>query len=92
MKLTKKELIDRIADKTKLTKDQARIAFDQLVNELVSGLIKGDSVELRKLFVLKVKTSPARTGVFPQSGQPKEIPEHRVVQVKLSNKLKKAVW
>ena len=92
MKLTKVELINTIYQKVGTSKATATAIFDALVSELREGLVRGDSVELRNLFVLKTKTTPERIGVNPKTGEKITLPAHRIIQVKLSPKLKKAVW
>jgi nucleoid DNA-binding protein len=67
MATTKKELVDRIAGSTGTSQALAKATIQELLAEVISGLIKGNHLEFRDSGVFAAKTTPARTAQNPES-------------------------
>ncbi|MGE5557407.1 MAG: HU family DNA-binding protein [Bacillota bacterium] len=89
--LTKAELIDKIADKTKLTKKDSGKALEVVIDAISGALAKGNKVQLVGFGSFEVKKREARKGRNPQSGKPIMIPARKVPVFKAGKALKDAV-
>ena len=89
--MTKAELIDKIAEKTKLTKKDSGKALDAIINAISGALAKGDKVVLVGFGSFEVKKREARTGRNPQTGAEIKIPARKVPVFKAGKALKEAV-
>ena len=86
--ITKKELIDRIADAT----DQKRVLVKKLVqaflDEVIDELGKGNRLEFRDFGVFEIKTRKARKAQNPRTLAPVKVPEKRTVKFKVGRLMK----
>jgi DNA-binding protein HU-beta len=89
--LTKTELIDKVADKTKLTKKASGQAVDAIVAAISSSLAKGQKVQLVGFGSFEVKKREARKGRNPQTGSEIKIPARKVPVFRAGKALKDAV-
>ncbi|MDQ3855629.1 MAG: HU family DNA-binding protein [Chloroflexota bacterium] len=80
----KTELINAVAEKTKLTKSDVTRVLDETLNEMRSALNNGESVTLRGFGTFKVSERAARTGRNPRTGEPIEIAAGKHVSFKMS--------
>ena len=90
-KMNKKEFIDMIADKASLTKKDAEIALNAILDSLTEVLAKGDSVSLPGFASLSVKNRAARKGRNPATGKVIDIPASNAISFKAGQKLKDAI-
>ena len=92
--ITKKELIDRIADATGsrrvLVKKIVQRFLDEIISEL--GKVDGDGdpnrLEFRDFGVFETKLRKARRAQNPKTLQPVEVPEKRTVKFKVGRLMK----
>lgn len=89
--MTKKELIDIVAEEAEITKKAAKVAIDSLLGAIEASLAKGEDVALAGFGTFKVKTRAARNGVNPQTKAPVVIPEAKVPTFKAGKALKDKV-
>lgn len=86
--ITKKELIDRIADTT----DQKRVLVKRMVqmflDEIVEELGRGNRLEFRDFGVFETKTRKARRAQNPRTLEPVKVPEKRTVKFKVGRLMK----
>lgn len=86
--ITKKELIDRIADNT----DQKRVLVKRLVqmflDEIIEELGRGNRLEFRDFGVFETKTRKARRAQNPRTLEPVKVPEKRTVKFKVGRLMK----
>ena len=73
--ITKKELIDRIADSTNSRRVQVKRIVQQFLDEIVSELGKGNRLEFRDFGVFESKLRKARKAQNPKTLQPVAVPE-----------------
>ena len=71
--ITKKELIDRIADGTGHRRVQVKKVVQQFLDEVVNELGKGNRLEFRDFGVFETKLRKARKN--PKTLEPVEVPE-----------------
>ena len=85
---TKKELIDRIAERTGAKRVQVKRVVQQFLDEVVSELGKGNRLEFRDFGVFETKVRKARKAQNPKTLEPVEVPEKRTVKFKVGRLMK----
>lgn len=86
--ITKKELIDRIADSTKQRRVQVKRIVQQFLDEIIGELGRGNRLEFRDFGVFETKMRKARRAQNPKTLQPVEVPEKRTVKFKVGRLMK----
>ena len=86
--MNKADLIDQIAKKADLTKKNAGIALDKMVESISESLIKGEKVTLVGFGTFDVRDRKARTGVNPQTKAKIKIPASKAPVFKAGKELK----
>jgi len=86
--ITKKELIDRIADTTGHRRVQVKKVVQQFLDEIVAELGKGNRLEFRDFGVFESKLRKARRAQNPKTLQPVAVPEKRTVKFKVGRLMK----
>ncbi len=86
--MTTKDLINRIAGQTAMTKAQTEDLLSATVSVLQRELLAGKSVALQNLGVLEMTRKNARTIVHPRTGERTAVPEKMRLQFKPQQHLK----
>jgi integration host factor subunit beta len=86
--ITKKELIDRIADRTNTKRVQVKRVVQQFLDEIVNELGKANRLEFRDFGVFETKIRKARKAQNPKTLEPVEVPEKRTVKFKVGRLMK----
>lgn len=86
--ITKKELIDRIADGTGGRRVQVKRVVQQFLDEIITELGKGNRLEFRDFGVFETKVRKARKAQNPKTLEPVEVPEKRTVKFKVGRLMK----
>jgi|SRR6185503_16327019 len=86
--ITKKELIDRIADGTGHRRVQVKKIVQQFLDEIINELGKGNRLEFRDFGVFETKVRKARKAQNPKTLEPVEVPEKRTVKFKVGRLMK----
>ncbi len=88
--MTKADLAAAVAE-TGMTKKQATVAVDTIIDSIKDALTKGESVRLVGFGTFSVKDRKARTGRNPQTGEALEIKAKKVPVFSAGKGLKDAV-
>lgn len=80
--ITKKDLIDRIAQSTQAKHVLAKATVQSFLDEIISKLAKGNRLEFRDFGVFEVKERAARTAQNPKTLVQVYVPAKRVVKFK----------
>src|SRR6184192_3118391 len=86
--ITKKELIDRIADGTGHRRVQVKKIVQQFLDEIVNELGRGNRLEFRDFGVFETKLRKARKAQNPKTLEPVAVPEKRTVKFKVGRLMK----
>jgi integration host factor subunit beta len=86
--ITKKELIDRIADSSGQKRVQVKKVVQQFLDEIVNELGKGNRLEFRDFGVFETKLRKARRAQNPKTLEPVAVPEKRTVKFKVGRLMK----
>ncbi|HEX3045887.1 MAG TPA: HU family DNA-binding protein [Bacillota bacterium] len=89
--MTKTDLVDAVAKKTKLTKKDAGKAVDAIITSISGSLAKGNKVQLVGFGSFEVRKREARKGRNPQTGAEIKIAARKVPVFKAGKVLKEAV-
>ena len=87
-KVGKTQLVERLAGKSTLTRQQASSAVDATLEVVMDALKSGKSVGLPGLGTLSVKATAARAGVKPGTSEKIQIPAGKKVTFKVATTLK----
>jgi integration host factor subunit beta len=86
--ITKKELIDRIADQTQQRRVQVKRVVQQFLDEVITELGNGNRLEFRDFGVFETKVRKARRAQNPKTLEPVSVPEKRTVKFKIGRLMK----
>lgn len=86
--ITKKELIDRIADGSGQKRVGVKKVVQQFLDEIVNELGKGNRLEFRDFGVFETKLRKARRAQNPKTLAPVAVPEKRTVKFKVGRLMK----
>ncbi|HEX8323989.1 MAG TPA: HU family DNA-binding protein [Tepidisphaeraceae bacterium] len=86
--ITKKELIDRIADSTNERRVQVKRVVQQFLDEVIAELAKGNRLEFRDFGVFECKMRKARRAQNPKTLEPVAVPSKRTVKFKVGRMMK----
>ena len=90
--MTKSEFVDKVADKTGLSKRDAAAAVDAFLSSVQDALTRGDDVVFTGFGKFSVQKRAARTGVNPRNPSQKvQIPAALVPKFSAGSGLKQAV-
>jgi len=89
--MTKKEIVLKIAEEADIKQIDVKKVVQKTLDEIVTALTRGETVELRNFGIFKVKTRKARVGRNPKTGVTVPIPEKKVVTFKSGMIMKKKV-
>lgn len=86
--VTKKELIDRIADSTGTKRVLVKKIIQQFLDDIVTELGQGNRLEFRDFGVFECKVRAARTAQNPKTLERVPVPAKRTVKFKIGRLMK----
>ncbi|KAA6460485.1 HU family DNA-binding protein [Bacillus thuringiensis] len=89
--MKKNELIQKVAAEAELTKKDASLAVDAVLQSIQHALQNGDNVQLIGFGTFEVRERAAREGRNPHTGEALTIPAGKVPAFKAGKALKEAV-
>ncbi len=89
--VTKKELVNRIADHTGVTKVVAKEIIQSFLNEIIMELAEGNRLEFREFGVFESRDRAARRAQNPRTLEKVEVPAKRIVKFKVGRLMRKKV-
>ncbi|HWL23756.1 HU family DNA-binding protein [Priestia aryabhattai] len=89
--MKKAELIDAVAIKSELTKQDTKKAVDALFETISNTLANEEKIQLIGFGTFEVRERAARTGRNPQTGEEMTIPASKVPAFKPGKELKEAL-
>jgi DNA-binding protein HU-beta len=91
LNMKKPELIDAVATKSDLTKQDSKKAVDALFETISNTLAKEEKIQLLGFGTFEVRERAERTGRNPQTGEEMTIPASKVPAFKPGKELKEAI-
>jgi len=89
--MTKAELVEKIAEKTGLTKNDVAVTVDTFLDSIKSAMENGNNIEIRGFGAFKIKERKARKARNPRTGEEVPVPSRKVPVFKPSNEFKNTV-
>ena len=86
--MNKSELISAIAEKSGLTKVDARKALDGFINATTEALKNGEKISLIGFGTFDITERKARVGLNPKTKEKIQIPAKKVIKFKVGSDLK----
>ena len=81
--ITKKELIDRIAERTQAKRVIVKCIIQAFLDEITAELSENNRLEFRDFGVFETKTRAARIAQNPKTLERVEVPAKRTVKFKM---------
>ncbi len=78
--MTKSELIQGVAEKTKVTKS----IVSDVIESVIAAIVESDKTTIKGWGTFEWKTRPARKGINPRTGEKIDIPESTTLKFKPS--------
>lgn len=89
--MNKSELIEAVAEKTKITKKRAEDVVNLIFDSMIEAMAKGDRIEIRGLGSFVVKEYGAYTGRNPRTGESIEVKPKKLPFFKVGKELRERV-
>ena len=86
--MTKSELIEAVAQRTKITKSRAELVVNCVFDAMTSALERGEGIEIRGYGSFTVRHYQAYDGRNPRTGKAVSVPEKRLPFFKGGKELK----
>lgn len=87
----KKELIDYLADATRVQKEDVEKVYEAIFELIKQHLVNRNNINIVSFGTFRINTRKARKGIKPSTGETVMIAPHNVVTFKPSPSLKKLV-
>ena len=89
--MTKADLVERVAEKTGLTRTDVAVVVDSLIDVIKKSLESGHNIEIRGFGTFKIKLRKARKARNPRTGEVVPVPDRKVPVFKPSNEFKSMI-
>jgi len=89
--ITKKELVNRIAESTGQTKVVVKEVLQQFLDDIIDELARGNRLEFREFGVFEVRERAARWAQNPRTLEKVRVPAKRVVKFKVGRMMRERV-
>ena len=89
--MTKSELIDAVAQRTKITKSRAEQVVNCVFESMTQALERGEGIEIRGFGSFTVRKYKAYEGRNPRTGETVHVAEKRLPFFKVGKELKELV-
>lgn len=89
--ITKKELVNRIADRTGQTKVVTKEIIQLFLDQIILELSRGNRLEFRDFGVFEVKSRKARRAQNPRTLEKVDVPPKKVVKFKVGRVMREKV-
>ena len=89
--VTKKELVNRIAEKTGVTKVVAKEIIQSFLDSIIDELAVGNRLEFREFGVFESRERAARRAQNPRTLEKVDVPAKRIVKFKVGRMMRKKV-
>ncbi len=86
--ITKRELIDRIAESTQAKRALVKATVQNVLDEIISELAKGNRLEFRDFGIFKPRDCALRTAQNPKTLERIHVPAKRAVRFKMGRLMK----
>jgi integration host factor subunit beta len=89
--VTKKELVDRIAQSTQTSHVLVKSVIQHFLDEIVAELVEGNRLEFRDFGVFETRIRAARKAQNPKTLERVQVPAKRAVKFKMGRIMKQTL-
>jgi len=89
--MTKAELVEEVAKESDLTKKDAEVIVQTVLNSITDSLQRGEGVELRGFGSFRIRSRSPRQGRNPKTGSDVSVPAKKVPHFKPGKELREIV-
>jgi integration host factor subunit beta len=89
--MTKAELVEEVANSSDLTKKDAEVIVQTVLDSIVESLKSGQKIELRGFGSFRVRNRSSRQGRNPKTGSTVKVPAKKVPYFKPGKELKELI-
>jgi integration host factor subunit beta len=89
--ITKKDLVDKVAEKTKTSQSIVKTIVQAFLDEIVSELARNNRLEFRDFGVFEVREAAPRTAQNPKTLEKIQVPAKRAVKFKMGRIMREKV-
>jgi DNA-binding protein HU-beta len=89
--MTKADLVEKIAEKTGLTRTDVAVIVDGFLDAVKDAMKEGKNIEIRGFGTFKIKARKARKARNPRTGEEVPVPDRKVPVFKPSNEFKELI-
>jgi integration host factor subunit beta len=89
--MTKAELVEEVANSSDLTKKDAEVIVQTVLDSIVESLKTGQKIELRGFGSFRVRNRSSRQGRNPKTGSTVKVPAKKVPYFKPGKELKELI-
>jgi integration host factor subunit beta len=89
--MTKAELVDGVAKNSGLSKKDAEVIVQTVLESIIESLRSGEKVELRGFGSFRLRDRAARQGRNPKTGEKVHVPAKKVPYFKPGKELKELI-
>jgi integration host factor subunit beta len=89
--MNKSELVERLAERAKITKKRAEQVVNLVFDQMTQALKRGERIEIRGFGSFTSKSYDAYTGRNPRTGETIHVPAKRLPFFKVGKELKERV-
>lgn len=89
--ITKKELIDRIAERLGANRHHVKETVQSFLDEIILEIGSGNRLEFRDFGVFEIRERKGRTAQNPRTLEPVKVPPRKVVKFKVGRLMQKSL-
>ncbi len=89
--ITKKDLVDRIANQTDLKRSEVRDVIQSFLDNVINELGDGNRLEFRDFGVFEIRERAARMAQNPRTLERVPVPARKTVKFKVGRLMRRAV-
>ena len=89
--MTKADLVERVAERTGLTRTDVAVVVDSFLDTIKKSMEEMQNIEIRGFGTFKIKLRKARKARNPRTGDEVPVPDRKVPVFKPSNEFKNLV-
>lgn len=89
--ITKKDMIDRIAERTKAHRNTVKDVVQEFLDQVIMELKRGNRLEFRDFGVFEVKRRAARTAQNPKTLERVTVPAKATVKFKVGRLMRESL-
>jgi nucleoid DNA-binding protein len=89
--MTKADLVEKVAEKTGLTRTDVAVVVDGFLDAIKASMEQGQNIEIRGFGTFKIKQRKARKARNPRTGDEVPVPDRKVPVFKPSNEFKNLI-